>query len=93
MPASKIKKDDAVFLHDGEVAIGAVRIVSPGGKPAIVVYIENAGDHVIPLSAVHDVHFGKVILNGDKLDDAVTAAIARAHKSEDPVNTDHRETS
>lgn len=91
MPASKIKKDYAVFLHDGDVAIGAVRQVSPEGKPGFVVYVENAGDFLIPFTAVQDVHFEKVILDSAKLDPVLKAAVARAHAAEDPDNnTPHR---
>jgi hypothetical protein len=35
------------------------------------------------MSAVHDVHFDKVILDGAKLDKKLHAAIGRAHASED----------
>jgi hypothetical protein len=86
MPASKIKKDDAVFLHDGEVQIGAVRQIAPDGKQAFVVFVENHGDMLVPFSAVQDVHFGKVILDSAKIGADLTAAIARAHVAEDPVN-------
>jgi hypothetical protein len=81
MPAEKIREGFDVFLHDGEHAFGAVRSVS---AKAIVVYIENAGDFIVPLSAVHDVHDEKVILNSGKIDPALKAAIARAHRGEDP---------
>jgi hypothetical protein len=76
----KIREDLPVFLHDGDVAIGAVRAVH---KADIDIYIENAGDFVVPLSAVHDVHFDKVILDGRKLDKEIRDAITRAHAAED----------
>jgi hypothetical protein len=41
-----------VFVHDGDKAFGAVRRVTP---KEIVVYVEDAGDFVIPLSAVKEV--------------------------------------
>ena len=41
---------------------GAVREVSPNGRPELVIYVENAGDFVVPLSAVEAVHSQKVIL-------------------------------
>ena len=81
MPSEKIQPDFDVFLHDGEHAFGAVRHVS---VREIVVYIENAGDFTVPLSAVQSVHDEKVILDGAKIDPALRAAIAKAHKSEDP---------
>lgn len=70
-----------VFLHDGEHAFGAVRLVSPQG---IVVYIENGGDFAIPMGAVAEVHDEKVILNSAKLDNTLKEAIQKAHSSEDP---------
>jgi hypothetical protein len=91
MPATNIKKDDALFLQDGEFAIGAVRQVLPEGKPGFVVYIENAGDFLIPFTALQDVHFEKVILDSAKLDPVLRAAIARVHAAEDPDNnTPHK---
>jgi len=77
----KIKEGFAVFLHDGEVAFGAVRQVS---AKELVIYIENHGDFTVPMRAVRDVHFNKVILDGSKLDSNVRTAIARAHNAEDP---------
>ncbi len=41
-----------VFLHDGDVAIGAVHGMS--GNDLII--IENAGDFTLPRSVVQDVH-------------------------------------
>ena len=78
--AESIRVDQSVFLHDGEVAFGAVREVH-GHK--LKIYIENAGDFTVPASAVHEVHFDKVILDGAKLDKKIHAAIGRAHASED----------
>ena len=78
--AEPIRKDLPVFLHDGDVAIGAVRGMSGHD---VIIYIENGGDFTIPRSAVQDVHEHKVILDGGKLDEKVRAAIARAHSAED----------
>jgi len=85
--AETIRVDLPVFLHDGEVAIGSVHDVKP---ESIEVYIENGGDFSIPRSAVREVHFNKVILDGRKLDKEVHDAIGRAHSAED--NEDHEET-
>jgi hypothetical protein len=82
--AEPIRKDLPVFLHDGDVAIGAVRGMSGSD---VIIYIENAGDFTLPRSAVKDVHEHKVILDSGKLDDKVRAVIARAHSAED--NEDH----
>jgi hypothetical protein len=84
MVHEKIQEDFEVYVHDGDVAFGAVRQVSPRGRPEIVVYVENAGDFAVPLSAVRDVHDGKVILDCAKLERKLREAIGHAHKAEDP---------
>ena len=78
--AEQIRVEHPVFLHDGDVAIGAVREIGAG---KLTVDIENAGDFSIPLSAVQDVHSAKVVLDGAKLDERVRTAIGRAHVAED----------
>jgi hypothetical protein len=70
-----------VFVHDGEKAFGAVRQVH---GHAIVVYIENAGDFTVPLSAVKEVHDEKVVLDRGKLAADLKKAIVHAHQGEDP---------
>ncbi|HEX4079721.1 MAG TPA: hypothetical protein VHX61_12705 [Rhizomicrobium sp.] len=80
----RIEADFEVFMHDGEVAFGAVREVSSGGRPEIVIYVENAGDFTVPLSAVRDVHDKKVILDCAKVDHDLKDAIGHAHVAEDP---------
>ena len=55
------------FVSDGGEEFGAVREVSPNGRPELVIYVENAGDFVVPLAAVEAVHWQKVILNCAKL--------------------------
>ena len=42
------------------------------------------GAFIVPLGAVHDVHFDKVILDARKLDQRLRDAIGRAHSAEDP---------
>jgi hypothetical protein len=49
-----------------------------------LVYIENAGDFVVPLEAVEAVYWQKVILNPGKLDRRLRQAIGHAHDAEDP---------
>jgi len=71
-----------VFVHDGEKAFGAVRHVS---RHEIVVYVENAGDFVVPISAVQDVSSEKVVLHCSKLDKKLKLAIGHAHQGEDPT--------
>ncbi len=73
-----------VFLHDGAKAVGAVRQVRPGGREEVVIYVEDAGDFVVPLSAVKDTYSEKVTLFPDRLEQRLKDAIARAHSHEDP---------
>jgi hypothetical protein len=68
------------FEKGAEEEFGAVRQVRP---QELVIYIEDAGDTVIPMSAVIDVIEGKVIVDSEKLDDGVRRAIAAAHRDED----------
>lgn len=77
----RVREGFDVFVHDGEKAFGAVRGVRREG---IVVYVENAGDFIIPYGAINDVHSEKVILDCAKLDMALRRAIGHAHAGEDP---------
>lgn len=76
-----IREDYAVFVHDGDKQVGAVRHVSPH---EIRVYVENAGDFAVPRSAVKEVEDDKVVLDCGKLDMALRKAIGHAHSAEDP---------
>ena len=72
------------FVSDGGEEFGAVRQVAPYGRPELVIYVENAGDFVVPLDAVEAVHSQKVILNCRKLDRRLREAIGHAHEAEVP---------
>jgi hypothetical protein len=72
------------FVSDGDVAFGAVRRVAPQGRPEFVIYVENAGEFVVPLTAVDAVHAHKVVLNCDRLDRELRKAIGHAHDAEEP---------
>jgi hypothetical protein len=69
---------------DGGEEFGAVRAVSPGGQPELVIYVENAGDFTVPMSGVEAVHSEKVVLNCAKLDRRLRHAIGHAHEKEEP---------
>lgn len=84
MANEPIREGFDVFVHDGNKAFGAVRQVSPHGRPEIVIYVENAGDFTVPLAAVKAVDSGKVILQCGKLDLRLRRAIGHAHEGEDP---------
>ena len=77
----RIREGFDVFLHDGEKSFGAVRQVR---KSELVVYVENAGDFEVPLSAVKDTEAEKVILDSSLLAPKLREAIRRAHSGEDP---------
>ena len=36
------------FVSEGGEEFGAVRAVSPNGRPELVIYVENAGEFVVP---------------------------------------------
>jgi len=80
--AESIQEGFDVFVHDGDKAFGAVRKVSPRD---ITVYVENAGDFVIPLTAVKEVEDEKVVLDCAKLEHRLRRAIGHAHEHEDPT--------
>jgi hypothetical protein len=77
----KIKVGFQAFVSDGGEEFGAVRQVSPS---ELVIYVENAGDFTVPLSAVDSVHSEKVVLNCAKLDRKLRHAIGHAHDAEKP---------
>jgi hypothetical protein len=72
------------FVSDGDVAFGAVRRVAPQGRPELVIYVENAGEFVVPLTAIDAVHAHKVVLNCKRLDRDLRKAIGHAHDAEEP---------
>ncbi len=83
-PKYKIGVGFMAFISGLSTGIGAVREVEPGGKPELVIYVENAGEFVVPLSAVIDVESEKVILDGGKLEKRLCDAIGHAHDAEVP---------
>jgi len=81
MMEEAIREGFDVFVHDGDKAVGAVRKVTPRD---IVVYVENAGDFLVSLSAVKEVQAEKVVLDCAKLEHRLRRAIGHAHEHEDP---------
>ncbi len=79
-----IKIGFQVFVSDGGQEVGAVRLVAPFGRPELEIYVENAGDFVVPLTAVASVHDSKVVLDCGKLDAKLRRAIGHAHDAEEP---------
>ncbi|MBA3564735.1 MAG: hypothetical protein H0W33_12145 [Gammaproteobacteria bacterium] len=76
------------FVSDGDHSFGAVREIAPDDRPELVIYVENAGDFVVPLAAVEAVHSQKVILSCDKLEPRLREAIGHAHDAEEPSEFD-----
>ena len=78
----RIEEGFMAFVADGSEGIGAVTKVTSTG---LIVYVENAGEFAVPLSAVTAVHSQKVMLNPKLLGTAMLAAIGHAHDREDPT--------
>lgn len=77
-----VKVGFQVFVEEGGEECGAVREVAPEGRAEIIVYIENAGDFVVPAAAIRSVHDAKVVLEAARLDQDLLNAIAHAHDRE-----------
>ena len=73
------------YLEEGGEAFGAVRQVGSAGRDEIVIYVENAGDFVVPTEAVRSAHDSKFILDPAKLDEMLRESIAHAHDIEKTV--------
>jgi hypothetical protein len=70
------------FTDDaGGEEFGAVRAVD---DDTITIYVENAGDFVVPRSAVVSVHSQKVVVDCGQLDPELRRAIDHAHDAEEP---------
>ena len=82
-PLGHIEIGFQVYLVEGGEECGAVRGYMPGSN-SLVIYVENAGDFVVPLETVRRVHDGKVILDAGRLDERLRQAIAHAHDCEEP---------
>jgi hypothetical protein len=70
------------FVSDRQEEFGAIRDVSKDGH-LLTVYVENAGDFIVPATAVASVQSEKVTFDCAKLEPRLRAAIGHAHDSED----------
>jgi hypothetical protein len=70
---------DHVYLEDGGEEIGAVRKIE---RDHLVVYVEAAGDFVVRGPEVKAIHYGKVVLEADKVDPRLLEAARSAHERE-----------
>ncbi len=77
----KIEVGFQTFVDDSPEEFGAVRDVSSDGR-ALTVYVENAGDFVVPAAAVLSVQSEKVTFACRRLDRKLRAAIGHAHERE-----------
>jgi hypothetical protein len=75
----QVSVGDQVFLEEGGEEIGAVRKVA---KDHLVIYVEAAGDFVVPGPGVKAAHDGKVVLAADQLDPKLLDAARSAHEGE-----------
>ncbi len=80
--AEKIEVGFQTFVSDGQEEFGAVREVSRDGRQ-LTVYVENAGDFLVPVSAVVSVQSEKVTFDCKKLDKKLRSAIGHAHEREE----------
>jgi hypothetical protein len=72
------------YIYDGGEPFGAIRNILRSRHPELVIYVERAGEFVVPLDAVKSVHSGKVILNYSRLERRLQHAIDHAHDDEKP---------
>jgi hypothetical protein len=70
-----------VFVKDGGDEVGAVRDLC-GHRPEIAIYVENAVEFTVPITAIRAVHFQKVIVDQTRLPDDMRAALRRAQDAE-----------
>lgn len=77
--AFHVQIGDHLFLEEGGEEIGAVRKVAPDH---LVVYVEAAGDFVVPGPWVRAAHDGKVVLDPARVDETLLAAAGHAHEHE-----------
>ncbi len=78
---SQIEVGYQVFVKDGGVEVGAVRDLCDH-RSEIVVYVENAGEFTVPLTAIKAVHYAKVVLDQARLPEPLRVALRRAHDAE-----------
>jgi hypothetical protein len=77
----RIEQGFMAFVAEGREGIGAVRGVT---QDALVIFVENAGEFIVPMTAVSKVHDQKVMLIPSRLDKALLDAVGHVHDSEDP---------
>ena len=81
---SAIELGSQVYLREGGDPFGGIRDVRCSGRGEIIIYVENAGEFVVPTDTIQSAHDGKVVLDSLKLDPNLQSAIAHAHDREEP---------
>jgi hypothetical protein len=81
---SAIEVGSQLYLKEGGDPFGGIRDVRRSGRGEIVIYVENAGEFVVPADTIQSAHDGKVVLDSSKLDPSLESAIAHAHDREEP---------
>jgi hypothetical protein len=79
--SEKIEVGYQTFVSDSTDDFGAIREISGDGKQ-VTVYVENAGDFLVPITSVVSVQSEKVTFDCRKLDRRLRAAIGHAHDAE-----------
>jgi len=79
-----VKPGFHVFIDDSTEECGAVREVAPDGRDEVVVFIENAGEFIVPLRAIRASHDAKLVLDSAELEPEVRDAARHAHDAEVP---------
>ncbi len=69
------------FVDDSPEEFGAVRDIAPDGR-SVIVYVENAGDFVVPRDAIVSVQSEKVTFACRELEPKLRTAIGHAHDAE-----------
>ena len=69
------------FVSDQKEKFGAIRDISRNGRE-LTVWVENAGDFVVPADAVVSVQEEKVTFDCRKLERRLREAIGHAHDAE-----------
>lgn len=75
----EIAVGDHVFLEGTSEPIGGIRSIRP---KALLVYVEGAGDFLVPLQAIRAARYGKVVLDPAQLDERFLDAARAAHTRE-----------
>ena len=82
-----VQVGDQLFLQEGGEEIGAVREVAPDH---LIVYVEAAGDFVVPGAWVKSAHDGKVVLDPEAVRNP-QFLVAAQHAHDNERETEARE--